>query len=143
MGVGGKGKNFFSREKKPKRRLRYIFVSSLSTVALCEGGSLFQKSGVFCKVESSPCWRSSTRTGNRAFQKSGVSVKIEYFLPLFRIGAVPHRTVVGIVADHRFQPPEKFYHVNNAARSKPERTGNAQYQNDIEFPLPQKFPTLL
>ncbi len=29
--------------KKPKRRLRYIFVSPLSTAALCEGGSTFQK----------------------------------------------------------------------------------------------------
>jgi len=43
MGNRGEKKNFFSREKKPKRRLRYIFVSSLSTVALCEGGSSFQK----------------------------------------------------------------------------------------------------
>ena len=29
--------------KGEKRRLRYIFVSSLSAIALCEGGSTFQK----------------------------------------------------------------------------------------------------
>ena len=29
--------------KGEKRRFRYIFVSSLSAIALCEGGSSFQK----------------------------------------------------------------------------------------------------
>lgn len=82
-------------------------------------------------------------------RKNDVLAKANFFEfrenmpPLFRIGAVPHRAVVGIVANHRFQPLEKFYHVNNAAGSKPERTGDSQYKNDIEFPLPQKLPTFL
>ena len=50
MGIGGRRKTFF-HGKKPKRRLRYIFVSSLSTVALCEGGS--KKAGYFEKGEIS------------------------------------------------------------------------------------------
>ena len=71
MGVGGKGKNFFSREKKPKRRLRYIFVSSLSTVALCEGGSSFsKKAAYFVKWKAAPVGDHLPVQGTELFKKA-------------------------------------------------------------------------
>jgi len=46
MGTGGKRKNFFSREKKPKRRLRYIFISLLVRRSLVRRRISFSKGAV-------------------------------------------------------------------------------------------------